>query len=98
MKRSDLVQALKEANPAMTMRDVETVIFTFFDEIAGRMAANGRVELRGFGNFSTRQHGSKNFHQPRTGETARTKPRRHLYFRASLALVARLNSARTGDD
>lgn len=42
MKRSDLVQALKEANPSLAMRDVEAVVFTFLDEIADRRSHGRR--------------------------------------------------------
>ena len=54
MIRSELVQALLKDNPSLSQRDVEAIVSTFFDEITQRLAANGRVELRGFGAFPTR--------------------------------------------
>jgi len=51
MIRSELIQKLADANPDLTPRDVETIVTTFFDEICERLAADGRIELRGFGAF-----------------------------------------------
>ncbi|WP_447406958.1 HU family DNA-binding protein, partial [Clostridium perfringens] len=54
MIRSELIQNLASQNPELTTQDIETIVTTFFDEITRRLAADGRVELRGFGAFSTR--------------------------------------------
>ena len=68
MIRSELIQKLAEANPDLALRDVEAIVTTFFDEISRRLAADGRVELRGFGAFSTRARGARTGRNPRTGE------------------------------
>jgi integration host factor subunit beta len=40
------------------------VVDVFFDEIAGRLADGGRVELRGFGAFSTRERDARKGRNP----------------------------------
>ena len=54
MIRSELLQELHKDNPELRAEEIEQVVDIFFDEIAGRLAEGGRVELRGFGAFSTR--------------------------------------------
>ena len=54
MIRSELLQSLAADNPDLRPEEIEQVVAIFFDEIAKRLAEGGRVELRGFGAFSTR--------------------------------------------
>ena len=55
MIRSELLNALAKDNPGLKAEEVEQVVDIFFDEIGQRLAEGGRVELRGFGAFSTRE-------------------------------------------
>ena len=55
MIRSELLQALAKESPGLRAEEIERVVDVFFDEIAQRLADGGRVELRGFGAFSTRE-------------------------------------------
>ncbi|QSB45252.1 integration host factor subunit beta [Tsuneonella flava] len=68
MIRSELLQALAKDNPELRAEEVEQVVDIFFDEIAQRLAEGGRVELRGFGAFSTRERGARKGRNPRTGD------------------------------
>lgn len=91
MIRSELVQKLIEANPDLTPRDVEAIVSTFFDEIIARLAADGRVELRGFGAFSTRERGARTGRNPRTGEMVAVDAKRVPYFKPGKEMRLRLN-------
>lgn len=91
MIRSELVQKLAEANPELSVRDVEAIVTTFFDEIVRRLAENGRVELRGFGAFSTRARDSRVGRNPRTGETVEVDAKRVPFFKPGKEMRARLN-------
>ncbi len=91
MIRSELVQKLCDLNPGLSMHDVETIVTTFFDEITDRLAANGRVELRGFGAFSTRARDARVGRNPRTGETVDVDAKRVPYFKPGKEMRARLN-------
>ena len=70
MIRSELLQLLAKENADLRAEDVERAVDIFFDEIAARLAKGGRVELRGFGAFSTRQREARKGRNPRTGETS----------------------------
>ena len=91
MIRSELLQALAKQNPELRTEDVERAVDTFFDEIAERLADGGRVELRGFGAFSTRERDARRGRNPRTGETVQVPEKRVPYFKPGKEMRARLN-------
>ncbi len=91
MIRSELVQKLCDLNPTLSAPHVEVIVATFFDEISRRLAANGRVELRGFGAFSTRSRDARVGRNPRTGETVNVDAKRVPYFKPGKEMRARLN-------
>lgn len=91
MIRSELLQALAKENPELRAEDVERAVDTFFEEIAERLADGGRVELRGFGAFSTRQREARKGRNPRTGETVAVPDKRVPYFKPGKEMRARLN-------
>jgi integration host factor subunit beta len=91
MIRSELVQKLCEQHPDLTLRDVEQIVSTFFDSISQRLIENGRVELRGFGAFSTRARDARTGRNPRTGEQVDVDAKRVPYFKPGKEMRARLN-------
>ena len=91
MIRSELMHKIAEANPGFTQREVEAIVTTFFEEIIDRLAADGRVELRGFGAFSTRSREARSGRNPRTGETVAVNAKRVPYFKPGKEMRARLN-------
>ncbi|MEN2787386.1 integration host factor subunit beta [Sphingomonas qilianensis] len=91
MIRSELVETLSQDNPDLALRDIEAIVSTFFDEIVKRLAQDGRVELRGFGAFSTRARDARTGRNPRTGETVEVEAKRVPYFKPGKEMRARLN-------
>ncbi|MBY0519964.1 MAG: integration host factor subunit beta [Sphingomonas sp.] len=91
MIRSELVEKLIADNPDLTPRDIEAIVATFFDEISAQLAANGRVELRGFGAFSTRARDARTGRNPRTGELVDVDAKRVPYFKPGKEMRVRLN-------
>ena len=91
MIRSELVQQLVDENPGLSVREVEKIVSVFFDEIVSRLTEDGRVELRGFGAFSTRARDGRTGRNPRTGETVDVAPKRVPYFKPGKEMRVRLN-------
>jgi integration host factor subunit beta len=91
MIRSELLQLLARENPELRAEDVECVLDTFFDEISESLAAGGRVELRGFGAFSTRHRDGRKGRNPRTGESVEVPEKRVPYFKPGKEVRERLN-------
>lgn len=92
MIRSELVQALARDNPELRQDEVEQVVDIFFEEMINRLAEGGRVELRGFGAFSTRQRDARKGRNPRTGEAVDVPEKRAPYFKAGKEMRERLNA------
>jgi integration host factor subunit beta len=92
MIRSELVQSLTQANAGLTSREVDRIVELFFDTIIERLAANGRVELRGFGAFSTRARGGRTGRNPRTGDAVEIDSKRVPYFKPGKEIRLRLNA------
>jgi integration host factor subunit beta len=91
MIRSELVQLLANDHPDLSMREIEKIVAIFFDEITARLAEGGRVELRGFGAFSTRAREARAGRNPRTGETVEVEAKRVPYFKPGKEMRQRLN-------
>ncbi|MFN4039837.1 MAG: integration host factor subunit beta [Erythrobacter sp.] len=92
MIRSELLQELHQDNPELHADEIEQVVDIFFDEIAQRLAEGGRVELRGFGAFSTRERDARTGRNPRTGEAVDVAAKRVPYFKAGKEIRERLNA------
>ena len=91
MIRSELVQLLARDHADLATRDIEKIVDIFFDEIVARLTEGGRVELRGFGAFSTRARDARTGRNPRTGESVDVDAKRVPYFKPGKEMRARLN-------
>ncbi len=91
MIRSELVQQLANANPGLSLRDVDHIVTVFFDTISAQLAQGGRVELRGFGAFSTREREARTGRNPRTGASVPVKSKRVPHFKPGKEMRERLN-------
>jgi integration host factor subunit beta len=89
--RSELVQKLCEDHPDLTTREIERVVAAFFDTIIEQLHQGGRVELRGFGAFSTRAREARKGRNPRTGEPVDVSAKRVPYFKPGKDMRERLN-------
>jgi integration host factor subunit beta len=90
MNKSDLVKRLADANPHLYMSDVERIVATVFGRITAALARGDRVELRGFGTFSTRTRDARPARIPRTGECVTVPDKAVPRFRTGKELCDRL--------
>ena len=93
MIRSELLAALAQDNPDLRAEEVEQIVDIFFEEIAERLTEGGRVELRGFGAFSTREREARKGRNPLTGEAVDVPAKRVPYFKPGKDMRRRLNDA-----
>ena len=91
MIRSELVEKLAAEHPGLAMRDIENIVTCFFEEISMQLAGGGRVELRGFGTFSTRGRTARTGRNPRTGDSVDIDAKRVPYFKPGKEMRDRLN-------
>ena len=91
MIRSELVQQLGKTFVGLSQREVDRITDLFFDTIADHLAAGGRVELRGFGAFSTRAREGRTGRNPRTGQSVSIDSKRVPYFKPGKEIRQKLN-------
>lgn len=96
MTRSELIARLAAKNPHLTIKDVERIVTTIFDEIAAALARGDRVELRGFGAFSVKRRDARQGRNPRTGEPVSVDGKAVPFFKTGKQLRQRLNGG-TGE-
>ncbi len=91
MTKSELIMRLAEKNPHLYYRDVERIVSTIFDEIAGALSRGDRVELRGFGALSVKKRNARIGRNPRTGESVNVAEKHVPFFKTGKHLRQRLN-------
>jgi integration host factor subunit beta len=91
MIRSELVKKLESENPEFKTEEVERIVDLFFNQIIQRLAEGGRIELRGFGAFSTRDRNPRKGRNPRTGDSVDVPSKRVPYFKPGKEVREQLN-------
>ncbi len=92
MNRSKLISNLIEKNKFLSKNDVEDSVSLMLGTVSDTLAQGGRVELRGFGSFSTRKRNRRISRNPKTGKSILVQEKKHPYFRASKRLKEALNN------
>jgi integration host factor subunit beta len=92
MIRSELIQKIASENTDLSSAEVERLVDTIFAKITDQLAQGGRVELRGFGAFSTRDRNSRVGRNPRTGARVHVPAKRVPYFKPGKGIRDRLNT------
>ena len=91
MTKSELILALAASNPHLYQRDVERIVATIFEQMSAALEKGDRVELRGFGAFSTKRRSARTGRNPRTGAAVDVPEKDVPYFKPGKALRKRLN-------
>ena len=91
MNRSKLISNLIEKNQFLSKNDVEDSVSLMLGTVSDTLAQGGRVELRGFGSFSTRKRNKRISRNPKTGKSILVQEKKHPYFRAAKALNFKIN-------
>ena len=91
MIKSELVEKIAEENPHLLQRDVERIIGTIFEQITIAISSGNRVELRGFGAFSSKRREGRVGRNPRTGESVNVAEKQVPFFKTGKNLRKRLN-------
>lgn len=93
MTKADLVE-LVAAQVRLTKKDTEVVIDTILESITKALASkgDGKVELRGFGSFRTRQRRARQGRNPQSGESVHVPPKRIPFFKPGKELRRLIDS------
>ncbi len=91
MLKSELIQRISSQNPHLYQRDVEKIVNVIVDEIVEALRRGDRVELRGFGAFSTKIRGARKGRNPKTGAEVQVAQTALPFFKTGKEMHARLN-------
>ncbi len=93
MTKSELIAAIANKQPHLLQRDVELAINNILDVLTTTIADGGKIEIRGFGGFSTVHRDPRMGRNPKTGETVSLPRRRTLHFKPGLNLRDKVNAS-----
>ena len=91
MTKSELIARITKAFPHLQLADVERAVNAVFGEISESLARGDRVELRGFGAFTTKQRKARIGRNPRSGEAVSVDEKRLPRFKTGKDLQLRIN-------
>ena len=90
--KSNLLKQLSNNYPNFLKKDLEKFTNIILNEIKRSLKRGERVELRGFGVFSTNIQKSRISRNPQTGEKIHTPEKRTIHFKMSKDLFKKLNN------
>ena len=89
--KSKLLKQLSQNYPNFLKKDLEKFTEIILKEIKRTLRRGERVELRGFGVFSTNIQKARISRNPRTGEKVNTPEKKTIHFKMSKDLFKKLN-------
>jgi integration host factor subunit beta len=90
--RSELLKQISDSYPNFLKKDLEKFLDIFFDEIKNALKKGERVELRGFGIWSTNIQKARISRNPKTGEKVQTPEKKTIHFKIAKEMFKKLNN------
>tara|TARA_S200000501_G_C20837634_1_gene750123 strand:- start:1301 stop:1591 length:291 start_codon:yes stop_codon:yes gene_type:complete len=90
--KSKLLKQLGINYPNFLKKDLEKFTNIILNEIKRTLKKGDRVELRGFGIFSTNIQKARISRNPKTGEKVNTPEKKTIHFKMSKELFKKLNN------
>ena len=90
--KSKLLNQLKKSYPNFLKKDLEKVVSVVLNEIKQALKREDRVELRGFGIFSTNIQKARISRNPKTGEKVNTPEKKTIHFKMAKEMFKKLNN------
>jgi len=89
--KSKLLKQLSNNYPNFLKKDLEKFTDIILNEVKRALRRGHRVELRGFGVFSTNIQKARISRNPKTGEKVNTPEKKTIHFKMSKDLFKKLN-------
>ena len=90
--KSKLIDQLKKSYPNFLKKDLAKVVSVVLNEIKQALRRGDRVELRGFGMFSTNIQKARISRNPKTGEKVDTPQKKTIHFKMAKEMFKKLNN------
>ena len=91
MTKQEIVNIVSDAT-GLTKVETEAVMNGVMGTIIDSLANNERVELRGFGMFSTNIQKARISRNPKTGEKVNTPQKKTIHFKMAKEMFKKLNN------
>ena len=89
--KSKLLKQLSENYPNFLKKDLEKFTNIILNEIKRTLKRGDRVELRGFGVFSTKTQKASIRRNPKTGEKVNVPEKKTIHFKMAKEMFKKLN-------
>ena len=90
--KSKLLKQLANNYPNFLKKDLEKFTNIILTEIKQALKRGDRVELRGFGMFSSNTQKARISRNPKTGEKVNTPEKKTIHFKMSKEMFKKLNN------
>tara|TARA_B110000238_G_C15787281_1_gene294387 strand:- start:140 stop:430 length:291 start_codon:yes stop_codon:yes gene_type:complete len=90
--RSELIKKISDSYPNFLKKDLNLLVSIILSEIKQALKRGERVELRGFGIFSTNIQKERMSRNPKTGEKVNTPEKKTIHFKMAKELFKKLNN------
>ena len=94
MTKSELIAAISNKQPHLPQKDVEYAVNNIIDAMIATLVDGDRIEIRGFGAFSTVHHDARMGRNPKTGEAVSVPERRSVHYKTGLELRKKVDASR----
>ena len=92
MTKSELILKITKKNSFLYQKDVYKIMDVLFTSITKALKDGDRVELRGFGTFSTKVRNARLGRNPKTGEPVAIPQKKMTFFKMGKLMKERINS------
>ena len=90
--KSKLLKQISNNYPNFLKKDLEKFTNIILEEIKKTLKRGERVELRGFGVFSTKLQKARISRNPKTGEKVNTPEKKTIHFKIAKDLFKKINN------
>ena len=90
--KSKLLKQISKNYPNFLKKDLDKFIDIILKEIKNTLKRGERVELRGFGMFSTHTQKARISRNPKTGEKVNTPEKKTIHFKMAKELFKKINN------
>ncbi len=90
--KSKLLKQISKNYPNFLKKDLDKFTDIILKEIKNTLKRGERVELRGFGMFSTHTQKARISRNPKTGEKVNTPEKKTIHFKMAKELIKKINN------
>jgi len=94
MTKSELITLLATKQPHLLPKDIDLAVNNIIDTMIATLVNGNRIEVRGFGAFSTVDRKACLGRNPKTGDAVSLPKRRSIHFKAGLDMREKVDASR----